>query len=73
MEVDTANMQTEFKRVAEHRILNGNFAEEFSSLDKDSDEGVQQKLGELYAKANESELAVGEKKVRDRLGLKSAV
>jgi len=73
MEVDTANMQKEFKRVAEDRILNGNFAEEFSGLDKDSDEGVQQKLSELYATANKSELAVGEKKVRDRLGLKSAV
>ena len=64
-------MQKEFKRVAEDRILNGNFAEEFSGLNKHSDEGVQKKLDELYATANESELAIGEKKVRDRLGLKT--
>lgn len=71
MEVDTAQMQKEFKRVAENRILSGDFAKEFSALDKDSEAGVQGKLDQLYAKANESELAVGEKRVRDRLGLKT--
>lgn len=69
MEVDVENMNKEFARVAEGRILSGDFAKEFSSLDKDSEDGTQQKLDELYATANKSELAVGEKRVRERLGL----
>ncbi|KAF2183147.1 IlvN-domain-containing protein [Zopfia rhizophila CBS 207.26] len=68
-EVDTTAIKKEFKRIAEERVLNGAFAKEFMSLDKDGP-GVEKKLEELYAKANESELAKGEARVRERLGLK---
>lgn len=58
----------EFKRIAEERVLNGAFAKEFMSLEKDGP-GVGKKLEELYAKAYDSELAQGEARVRKRLGL----
>lgn len=68
IEVDTSIVKKEFKRVAEERVLNGAFAKEFMSLEKNGP-GVDKKLEELYAKANESELAKGEARVRSRLGL----
>jgi len=40
---------------------------EFTSLGP----GIQKKLEELYEKANESELAKGETRVRESLGLKT--
>jgi ketol-acid reductoisomerase len=70
MELDTTAMQKEFRRVAEDRILSGDFAKEFTALDKEGP-GVQKKLEELYEKASHSELAEGEARVRDRLGLKT--
>lgn len=45
MEVDTADIRKEFKRVAEERILNGAFAKGFTSLDKNGP-GIQKKLEE---------------------------
>lgn len=45
MVVDTADIRKEFKRVAEERILNGAFAKEFTSLDKNGP-GIQKKLEE---------------------------
>ena len=45
MEVDTANIQKKFKHVAEERILNGELAKEFTTLDKDGP-GIQKKLEE---------------------------
>lgn len=70
MEVDTSLMKKEFERVANDRILSGAFAKEFMALDTEGP-GVQKKLEELYDKASKSELAEGEAKVRDRLGLKT--
>lgn len=63
-------MRKEFDRVAKDRILNGSFAKEFTALDTDGP-GVDNRLGELYEKAAQTELAEGEKRVRDRLGLKT--
>ena len=71
MEVDTSWLQREFKRVSEERILGGSFAKEFTALDKDGEGGVERRLAELYEQANQSELAIGEKRVRARLGLKT--
>ena len=70
-EVDTSLILKEYKRVAEQRILNGAFAKEFMALDTEGP-GVDKKLEELYAEANKTELAQGEAKVRERLGLKGA-
>lgn len=70
MELDTTAMRKEFERVAKERILGGSFAKEFTALDAEGP-GVDKKLEELYAKAGETELAEGEKRVRDRLGLKT--
>lgn len=50
MVVDTADIRKESKRVAEERILNGAFAKEFISLDKNGP-GIQKKLEEQYEKA----------------------
>ena len=70
MELDTAAMRKDFDRIAKERILGGSFAKEFTALDAEGP-GVDKKLEELYAKAAKSELAEGEKRVRDRLGLKT--
>lgn len=69
MEVDVGQFKKEFKRVAEDRILNGAFAKEFAKLE-DEGHGVEKALEDLYAKANKTDLATGEAKVRERLGLK---
>ena len=69
MEVDVDNLKKEYKRVAEDRILSGAFAKEFMALDTDGP-GVDKTLEGLYEKANQTELAEGEAKVRQRLGLK---
>lgn len=45
MVVDTADIRKEFKCVAEERILNGAFAKEFTSLDKNGPD-IQKKLEE---------------------------
>ncbi|KAF2229827.1 IlvN-domain-containing protein [Viridothelium virens] len=71
MEVDTAPIRKEFKRVAEERVLNGKFAEEFTELEK-SPGGIDKALQALYDKAYNSELGRGERRVRERLGLKNA-
>jgi len=68
MELDTSGIKKEFARVANDRILNGAFAKEFMALDSEGP-GVQRTLEELYEKADQSELARGEAKVRERLGL----
>ena len=68
-EIDTTWMQKHFKNTAENRILGGAFAEEFATVER-TPGGINGALEKLYEEANKSELAVGEKKVRDRLGLK---
>ncbi|OQV09482.1 Acetohydroxy acid isomeroreductase, catalytic domain-containing protein [Cladophialophora immunda] len=59
----------EFIRVAEQRVLSGKFAEEFTSLEEGTTNGVQAELDRLYKQAEQSDLAKGEAKVRSRLGL----
>ena len=61
-------MQNHFKHVAEDRILGGAFAEEFTTVEK-SEGGIEGALRGLYDEANKSEMAQGEKRVRERLGL----
>lgn len=72
-EIDVGAMRGEFERVADRRILGGEFAGEFGRLSEgDGGEGgVQRRLEELYKVAAESELAVGERRVRERMGLKT--
>ena len=64
-------MQSLFRHVSTERILGGTFAKEFTALDGADGTGIGKKLDELYGEAAKSELAVGEKKVRDRLGLRT--
>lgn len=70
MEVDVGQLKKEYKRVAEDRILSGAFAKEFMALDTEGP-GVEKALENLYEKAGQTELAEGEAKVRERLGLKT--
>ena len=70
MEWDTKAMKKEFLRVANDRILNGAFAKEFMALDS-SGPGVQKTLDDLYETAEQTDLAKGDRKVRERLGLKT--
>ena len=60
-------MENHFKHVAEDRILGGAFAEEFTTVGK-SEGGIEGALKNLYEEASKSEMAQGEKKVRERLG-----
>lgn len=62
------SIRKEFERVAEKRVLNGAFEKDFEAMER-SQGGVQGELEKLYERAEQSELAVGEKKVRDRLNL----
>jgi len=62
-EVETTELRKKFLKVANERILNGMFAKEFMSFDKEGP-GVHQRLEELYEQANHSELAEGEMRVR---------
>lgn len=55
-------VRKEYKRVAEQRILNGAFEKEVSAMEE-SGEGVVVTLRKLYAEAEKSDLAVGERKV----------
>lgn len=71
LEMDTTSMRQMFKRVSEERILGGSFATEFTKLNQNGQGGVQGKLADLYDVASKTELGVGEKKVRDRLGLRT--
>lgn len=64
-------MRNLFRHVSTERILGGAFAREFTALDGVDGTGVGKKLSELYGEAAKSELAVGERKVRDRLGLRT--
>lgn len=67
-EMDTSWMREFFKHVAEERILGGSFTKEFTDLEKGPG-GVDLALKKLYEEAEKSELAVGERRVRERLGL----
>ena len=63
-------MEKYFKEVAEERILGGSFTKEFTEAEMGPG-GIQGALKKLYEEANKSELAQGEKRVRERLGLKT--
>ncbi|KAI5791933.1 Acetohydroxy acid isomeroreductase, catalytic domain-containing protein [Geopyxis carbonaria] len=61
-------MREFFKDVAQRQILDGEFADEFYKLNNEGKlEGL---LEELYAKSAQSELGRGERRVRERLGMK---
>lgn len=70
MEIDTSWMQKHFKHISEDRILGGAFTKEFTDAERGPG-GIQGALKMLYQEAEKSELAIGEKRVRERLGLKS--
>lgn len=59
----------EFSRVAEKRVLDGSFADEFTQLE-DTEGGVQGALDKLYKEAEKSDLGQGEVKVRQRLAIR---
>lgn len=69
-EMDTSWMRKFMKHIAEERILGGSFTKEFTDLESGPG-GVDGALKKLYAEAEKSELAVGEKRVRERLGYES--
>ena len=69
MEIDTSWMQKHFNHISEERILGGEFTKEFTAAEQGPG-GIQGALKKLYEEAEKSELAIGEKRVRERLGLK---
>jgi ketol-acid reductoisomerase len=69
-ELDVSWMRNHFKHVAEERILGGAFSREFTEAEQKPG-GIDGALKKLYQEAEKTELAVGEKRVRERLGLKT--
>ncbi|KAI9656437.1 MAG: hypothetical protein M1829_000396 [Trizodia sp. TS-e1964] len=69
-EFEVRGLRESFRKVAEERILGGEFAKEFEALNGER-EGVEKKIEELFREAELCELGVGEKRVRKRLGLES--
>jgi ketol-acid reductoisomerase len=67
-EMDVSWMKERFKQVAEKRILGGEFSKEFTEAEQGPG-GINGALKKLYQEAENTELAVGEKRVRERLGL----
>jgi len=70
LKLDGSAIRAHFKDILHNQVLNGKFQREFSqiegALEKD---GPENPLNQLYTKSKETELAQGEKKVRERLGL----
>ncbi|KAK3725407.1 hypothetical protein LTR37_000377 [Vermiconidia calcicola] len=69
-EMDVSWLKKHFEHVAKERVLEGAFAEEFTAAEQKPG-GIDGALKKLYQEAEKSELAVGEKRVRERLGLKT--
>lgn len=67
-EMDVSWMKERFRQVAERRILGGEFSKEFTKAELGAG-GINGALKKLYQEAEKTELAIGEKKVRERLGL----
>lgn len=70
-EVKVEDMQRMMREVAEKRILGGDFEKEFSALEEESKDRVDERIEELFREAQKSELCQGEMRVRERLGLPS--
>ena len=68
MEIDTSWLQKHYRHISDDRILGGAFPKEFTAAEQGPG-GIQGALKKLYEEAEKSELAVGEKRVRERLGL----
>ncbi|KAL7269073.1 hypothetical protein RUND412_008277 [Rhizina undulata] len=66
--LEVAGMKKTFKEVAEKRILGGEFVKDFDAANE-SVGGMEGALKKLYEANSTSELIIGEKKVRSRLGL----
>ncbi|KZV77691.1 IlvN-domain-containing protein [Peniophora sp. CONT] len=70
LKLDGTAIRAHFKEILYNQVLNGKFQKEFTAIEDDLEkEGPENPLAKLYAKAGETELGVGEKKVRARLGL----
>ena len=70
LKLDGTAIRAHFKEILYNQVLNGKFQKEFTKIEDDLEkEGPENPLEQLYAKAAETELGVGEKKVRARLGL----
>jgi ketol-acid reductoisomerase len=73
IDTEKSGMKKFFQEVAEKRILGGEFVKEFTEIDdSNGGDGIERKLQELYKLSSTSELAIGEAKVRERLGLDKA-
>jgi len=68
--LDGEATRTQFKDILYNQVLNGEFCRRFSQIEMDLEkEGPENPLNELYRKAEETELAQAEKRVRARLSL----
>ncbi|KAI0275100.1 IlvN-domain-containing protein [Gloeopeniophorella convolvens] len=70
LNLDGTAIRQHFKEILYNQVLNGKFQREFTNIELDLEKtGDANPLNVLYAKAQQSELAQGEKAVRQRLGL----
>ncbi|TFK57123.1 IlvN-domain-containing protein [Heliocybe sulcata] len=68
LKLDGTAAREHFKNILHNQILNGKFTKEFSKIEDDLEkDGLANPLNQLYAKADEMELAQAEKRVRSRL------
>jgi len=66
--LDGISARAHFKDILYNQILNGKFSRELSKIEADLElVGPQNPLNELYRKAEETEMAQAEKRVRERL------
>jgi len=66
--LDGAAAREHFKTILHEQVLNGAFCRKFSQIEADLEkEGDENPLNELYRKAEETELAQAEKRVKERL------
>ncbi|ESK97934.1 ketol-acid reductoisomerase [Moniliophthora roreri MCA 2997] len=66
--LDGAATREHFKDILHNQVLNGSFCKKFSEIEADLEKvGPQNPLHELYRKAEETELAQAEKRVKARL------
>ncbi|KAF8807366.1 IlvN-domain-containing protein [Phlegmacium glaucopus] len=66
--LDGVSTRTHFQDILHNQILSGNFCREFSKIEADLElDGLANPLNELYRKAEETELAQAEKRVRRHL------
>jgi len=69
LQLDGSTLRKHFEDILHNQVLNGKFCREFSKIEHELEKtGDENPLQQLYNKAEESELAQAEKRVRSRLG-----